>query len=195
MAVTVDLKNNNNVMRTGIAGFSRTTLLATAAALMFTFIFCLAGYADDGYTPLMRAVADSDEYEVNTEVVRALIKAGADVNAKDNDGFTPLIWGAAKNGKGAEIVAVLIQAGADIHAKDNNGSTPLMWAAGCKNTEAVNTLIQAGADVNVKNGDGETALMWAAAYVGADVSANDKYDKSVLDYAKESLQKIIVDNE
>ena len=52
-----------------------------------------------------------------------LINAGADINAKNKDGSTPLHVAAEKKNK--DIVELLILRHADINAKNNNGWTPL----------------------------------------------------------------------
>ena len=54
------------------------------------------------------------------EVVTLLIKAGADVNAKDKYGVTPLHRAAAYN-ENPEVITILIKAGADVNAKDSDG--------------------------------------------------------------------------
>ena len=56
----------------------------------------------------------------------ALIKAGADVNAKEKYGGTPLYLAACFGH--TEIALALIKAGADINAKEEYGGTPLHWA-------------------------------------------------------------------
>ena len=90
------------------------------------------------------------------QVVSALIQAGADVNAKDNGGCTPLFL--AEN---PAIVSALIQAGADVNAKNDDGETPLFWASFRNRPAVVPALVQAGADVNARDYSGETALFKA----------------------------------
>ena len=58
--------------------------------------------------------------------VKYLIKSGADVNAKDANGKSVLMW-AGQNGD-LKIVKTLIDNGADIHVVDVDGKTALMWA-------------------------------------------------------------------
>ena len=52
-----------------------------------------------------------------------LLKAGADVNAKDTNGWTPLHW-AARNNRSPAVLEVLLKAVADPRAIDNEGKTP-----------------------------------------------------------------------
>ena len=104
---------------------------------------------------LVNAVKDN-----NINAAKKAIAAGADVNAKDEGGWTALMF-ASQNGH-AEIVCTLIKAGADVNAKRKDGATALMRAALEGHTETVSTLIEAGADFNAKRKDGETALMRAA---------------------------------
>nr|WP_315101952.1 ankyrin repeat domain-containing protein [uncultured Fretibacterium sp.] len=60
--------------------------------------------------------------------VRQLIQDGADVNAKNKDGWTPLM-AVAQHSSNPEVLTALIKAGADVNAKDTLGATPLMFAA------------------------------------------------------------------
>jgi ankyrin repeat protein len=94
------------------------------------------------------------------EKVKKLLKKGADVNAKDNYGFTPL-HDAAFFGR-IEVVKLLIEKGANVNAKDNLGSTPLHLAAIIRRIEVVKLLIEKGANVNAKDNVGWTPLHWAA---------------------------------
>jgi ankyrin repeat protein len=52
-----------------------------------------------------------------------LMEAGAQVNSKDKDGWTPLHW-AAWNGH-LDIVQILLPNGADVNAKDSDGFQPI----------------------------------------------------------------------
>jgi ankyrin repeat protein len=86
------------------------------------------------------------------EIVELLIAKGADVNPKDDDGYT--LKNAASEGH-KEIVELLIANGADVNAYPKGGSTPLMNAA---NKEIAELLIDNGADVNAVISFGWTPL-------------------------------------
>ena len=62
----------------------------------------------------------------HTEIVQALIGAGADVNAKNQYGNTALMVASEKGH--TEIVQALIEAGADVNVKDFEGKTSLNYA-------------------------------------------------------------------
>lgn len=56
------------------------------------------------------------------EETKRLIAAGADVNATDNLGMTPLLWA-----RTVEQIKMLIAAGADVNATDNQGGNVVYW--------------------------------------------------------------------
>ena len=62
------------------------------------------------------------------EQVASCLEAGADVNAVDDDGATPL-HEAARGTRDSVVIAILVQAGAAIDARDRRGQTPLHRAA------------------------------------------------------------------
>ena len=132
------------------------------------------------------------------QAVQAAIANGADVNARDNDGVTALMY-AAESNQNPDVVATLLKAGADILAKDSKphwGGTALLWAAvGNKNPKVITVLLKAGADINVRNVDGKTALIWAVmenpnpevvmTLLNAGADAKVKYDDyTALDFAQ-----------
>lgn len=61
-------------------------------------------------------------------VVKALLAAGADVNAVDHFGYTPLLYAATIDFGDPATAAVLLKAGADPNIKDKKGSTALAHA-------------------------------------------------------------------
>lgn len=96
----------------------------------------------------------------NVDCVKVLLKAGADVNAKDKDGITTLMRAVLKGH--TDCVKTLLKAGADVNAKLKDGSTALMIAATLGYADCVKALIAAGADINAKEDKkGYTALMFA----------------------------------
>ena len=99
---------------------------------------------------------NKDARDGNIEAVKQHLAAGADVNAKDEDGETPLHYTVYKGHK--EIAELLIEKGADVDAGNSFGSTPLHNAAIDGHTEIVELLIAKGADVNAKADTGWTPL-------------------------------------
>jgi len=92
----------------------------------------------------------------NKEVAKLLIAEGADVYAKSTDGSIPL-HGAAFWGL-KEVAELLIAKGADVNAKDYKGVTPLHDAALWGHKEIAELLLANGADVNAKDDGGDTPL-------------------------------------
>ena len=88
--------------------------------------------------------------EGNIYVVKQHLAAGADVNAKNKKGMTPLHFAIYKDN--SEIVELLIDKGADVNAMATDGRTPLHSAAIMGRKEIAELLIAKGADVNAKGG-------------------------------------------
>ena len=85
-------------------------------------------------------------YDGDIQAVKQHLVDGADVNAKDDDGWTPLLDAATFGHK--EIVELLITKGADVNAKTEEGETPLHTAVSNDHKEIIELLIKEGADVN-----------------------------------------------
>ena len=129
----------------------------------------------------------------DTERVRELLAAGARVNARYADDWTPLHY-AARFGNHA-IVQLLIQAGADVNAKDKDLWTPLHATTRQRKTEAARVLVAAGANVHATDKFKRTPLHDAArrnAYdivrlllsEGAGTTGRDTTGRTPLDWAE-----------
>ncbi len=107
-----------------------------------------------------KAAPDSDihaaSFQGNLEDIQEHIKAGSDLNTKDQFGSTPLII--ATTFDKTEVALALIGAGADLNITNNDGSTSLITAAFFCRTEIVEALLAKGADKNARNKAGSTAL-------------------------------------
>jgi len=94
------------------------------------------------------------------EVVRKLIEYDADIDARDEYGWTPLYW--ASKGlyfKDGSVLRLLLEHGADVNARDNDdGFTPLHKASSYGALEIVRLLLEHGADIEATNVDGKTVL-------------------------------------
>jgi ankyrin repeat protein len=108
-----------------------------------------------GDSPLTKAVKAND-----LAGVRALIKSGANVNARSGDGSTALLW-AANNGS-IEIARALIAAKATVDAASDFGITPLLQASRVGNAAMVELLLTAKANPSLAHPEGETPLMAAS---------------------------------
>ena len=94
--------------------------------------------------------------------IERAIKAGANLEARNEYGETPLLV-AIEHNENSGVVAVLIEGGADMNAKDENGETALITATeNREDTDVLMMLLKAGADVNETDEDGDIALHYAA---------------------------------
>lgn len=108
-----------------------------------------------GVSPLGFAVYNDDWYKAEV-----LIRHGADVDAADSYGRTPLATAACNARVG--LISLLIAHGADVNHKSRDGRTALMSGSSVGRTDAASCLIDHGANVNAVDENGWTALIWAA---------------------------------
>ena len=109
-----------------------------------------------GQTALHKAA-----YNDKPVTLKALIEAGADVNAQgsNNMGSTPLSF--ATQAGNPMIVMELIKAGADVNLARPNGATPLHMAAQQGHESCVVALIRDGADIHRRTNIGTTSIRFA----------------------------------
>jgi len=101
-----------------------------------------------GYSPL-RVAVDMN----NIALVKLLLAYKADVNTRDNNGFTPLACADRP-----DIAKMLLVNNADVSARDNSGGTALQWAVYRGSKYMVELLIASNVDVNAKDNGGRTPL-------------------------------------
>jgi ankyrin repeat protein len=92
-------------------------------------------------------------------MIERLIQGGAQVNAVDDDGSTPLHYAAyQKSPEAADIVKLLVAAGADVNVLNRRHISPLRRSIGRLpiDLEIVRTLLGAGADMHEKNAGGRS---------------------------------------
>jgi len=101
------------------------------------------------------------------ECIPPLLEAGADPNARDDRGRTPLnsLAGADTDEVGTYI-DLLVEAGADLEARDETGRTPLFRALWMDNSPAALALLEAGADLGAAD-DAGTPILVAAVRFGS----------------------------
>ena len=150
-----------------------------------------------GRTPLHSSIA-ADAQGVFQILLR---NRATDLNARTNEGTTPLILAARLAIEG--MVEALITADADINAADDQGKSALHWAAAVNNIEAVQILLSSGANKDATDNKEETPLFLAAregsyeaCQVLLDAGANrdmaDHMDQTPRDVAQERMHGDIV---
>jgi ankyrin repeat protein len=107
-----------------------------------------------GTTPLHLAALNNHK-----EIAEQLIRKGAEIDARNEDGKTPLYYSINHS---LEIAELLISHGANVNAEDVYGQTPLFKVHKCNTF--MELLVKNGADVNKKDIDGITSLQYAAMY-------------------------------
>jgi hypothetical protein len=148
---------NGNSGNSSDPDYSDTVLMAAARSGNADVIQEILEYHPDvkskdraGRTALEFFVAQRKKSSSAGETIRALVEAGADVNAHDDQGHTP-IFTACHN---IEALKPLVAVGADLNAKDRFGETPIMQ---CFEPKGISAFIEAGADLSVQNSHGLTA--------------------------------------
>ncbi len=153
---------------------------------------------NDGTKNLFAAVLDDD-----TATIKHLVQKGANVNGRDDVGYSPLHLAAQE--RASDSVRALLDLGADPEARDERGNTPLHVAAGTGHDTVVRYLVDRGANIEATNNDGETALHAAVAEAndaartaliqrGANVNATDNFKRTPLHLAAYNNDEFAVES-
>ncbi|MGW5752896.1 ankyrin repeat domain-containing protein [Nocardia rhamnosiphila] len=156
---------------------------------------------EQGRTPLVAATKNRA-----TAAARALVEAGADVDAKDDLQDSAYLYAGAEGID--DILELTLTHGADLRSVNRYGGTALIPAAEHGHITTVRRLIEAGVEVDHINNSGWTALHEAIVYgdgssryqqvvtallaAGADPSIPDSAGRTALDNARRLGQSAIV---
>lgn len=115
----------------------------------------MAQTKDEAARRLLASAEKGDAAEV-----RRLIAAGADLEARDAAGCTPLLLATHRNH--VDVARLLIEAGANVNAKDRIDDSPYLYAGAEGRLEILRLTLAKGADLRSVNRYGGTALIPAA---------------------------------
>lgn len=122
------------------------------ALVALTLLLGLAAPAQASLESEIASAAGSGDFYL----VKLLAESGANLNVRDEEGYTPLTW-AAQHGN-TRVAAYLIEHGANLNPLDRGGYTPLMWAAQEGHFSMVALLLERGANPFVRGPQGRTAF-------------------------------------
>jgi len=136
----------------------------------------------------------------NGTMARALLDAGADINARDNKGLSAVDYAAQY--KKLEVMAALSKAGAQV-SYTGDSAKDIIMAALSADQEKVRSLLEAGENPNAKSSDGKTLLEYSVenkwpsivellVKKGADIKVKDKNGWTLLMRATLDKQNDIV---
>ena len=107
-----------------------------------------------GKTPLasLATCNDKNDPEGSRNLAKAMLEIGAEIESRDEEGVTPLMW--AANRANNELVEFLLASGAKANAMSDSKQTPLMF---CQKLKAAEVLLRHGAHPSMRNDRGDDA--------------------------------------
>lgn len=188
---------------------NRVDTINIVKALLETGINVKAKDPTDDETFLLRA---TKRKEIDIEVIKAIINAGAEVNAAYCVSKVTSLHNAASNDR-SDIVKTLLETGANPNAIDVFQDTALHVASLHGYAEVIFHLLTAGAKVNAKDNQGETPLHNAATFISlnpkkaqkgqkvikillmydADILSKNGWDKTPMDVTRKDDIKLFIE--
>ena len=139
--------NAGSATQVGLAAPKAAARAGKVGALLDSGRTVERGEGPNGHslTPLEDAIIGQ-----NVEMVKALLEAGASLEAQEGSSYSPLMKAIVYGYENVDVVKVLLEAGASLEAEPPGGkvsSTPLGSAVRRKNVEVIKALIDAGASL------------------------------------------------
>jgi ankyrin repeat protein/beta-lactamase regulating signal transducer with metallopeptidase domain len=178
------------MLRPGKKFYKRPSLVASIVVLLIAFLtvptaLVLTAQAQEKTTAaptakdkaaataaLFRAIPDNRTVRRNTvERMRLAIIQGADLEAKNSKGYTPLHAAVRAYGNNFEVIRLLLEAGANPNARNRRGQIPLHHIVVSRNLSRVKLLVSAGSDVNARDKRGMTP-----ATIALELGQTDMFD-------------------
>jgi len=125
---------------------------------------------DHGQTPLHMCAETFMEAATVARIARKLIARGADVDARDVEGTSPLHDAATANN--LLVAKALLELGAKADATDHKARTPAHVAASHGHSFMLELLIRYGADLFIEDSEGRTPADEALRYTDANLNPN-----------------------
>ncbi|KAB8276988.1 ankyrin repeat-containing domain protein [Aspergillus minisclerotigenes] len=210
--VTLLLRRNND------ASFEDHWRISLSVAASNNHVGVVKIFLDKGINPdswgyMGRTALSSAAYYGCEEVLKFLLKMGADPNAPNEDGSCPLICMLkgcyAQRPEQPKILELLLANGADLDLKDGDGRTPLSWAARQGVIHTTQFLLERNADPNSRDTHGRSPLFWGVMtrhsqeivkllfQHGADPRSTDDNGRTVLsraaEYGSEGVVRLLLE--
>ncbi|KAJ6522260.1 hypothetical protein B0H19DRAFT_1203019 [Mycena capillaripes] len=159
--IELTLHHNRPFLKPGESGWSFGQTLAILFLLLPLRDLRIFNARRDFTSSLRNAVL----WKASTEILRDLVRRGADVNVRVHDAEFPAVLLLAVSRSDVDFTRMLLVYGANPNVRDDTGTTPLQAASSRESLDVIKLLLANNADPNIEGGKYGSALQ-AAAYSG-----------------------------